>query len=453
MEDSSEMQTFKLKKGLELPIEGAPDQTIQPGPEFSQVAALGGDYLGLKPRMLVQEGDEVQRGTPLFCHKDVPEAMMVAPMTGKVVQINRGARRVLQSVVIEISDPNDAGVDFSGVGNGDTAEGVAEKLCAAGLWTAFRTRPYSKMPAPDTKPAAIFVTAMDSEPLAADAAVIIADAGEAFAAGLAAVAKLSDGKTYLCHKDGDTIPGADVAGVEAAAFAGPHPAGLAGTHIHFLEPLAGDKQVWTIGYQDVIAIGRLMQSGHLDPNVVIALSGPGARQPRLIRTAMGASTDELTKDEIDVDGTPRIISGSVLSGAQAEGPTAYLGRFARQITIIREDHDQIPMGWIRPMPSKYSVQPVLGSALSNKLYNLTSNLNGGRRAMVPTGVFERLMPQDYLPTQLLRALLVMDTDTAQALGALELDEEDLGLVGFACPAKYEYGLALRDCLAKIEKEG
>ncbi len=453
MEDSSEMQTFKLKKGLELPIEGAPDQTIQPGPEFSQVAALGGDYLGLKPRMLVQEGDEVQRGTPLFCHKDVPEAMMVAPMTGKVVQINRGARRVLQSVVIEISDPNDAGVDFSGVGNGDTAEGVAEKLCAAGLWTAFRTRPYSKMPAPDAKPAAIFVTAMDSEPLAADAAVIIADAGEAFAAGLAAVAKLSDGTTYLCHKDGDAIPGADVAGVEAAAFAGPHPAGLAGTHIHFLEPLAGDKQVWTIGYQDVIAIGRLMQSGHLDPNVVIALSGPGARQPRLIRTAMGASTDELTKDEINLDGTPRIISGSVLSGTQAEGPTAYLGRFARQITIIREDHDQIPMGWIRPMPSKYSFQPVLGSALSNKLYNLTSNLNGGRRAMVPTGVFERLMPQDYLPTQLLRALLVMDTDTAQALGALELDEEDLGLVGFACPAKYEYGLALRDCLTKIEKEG
>ncbi|MEM9128040.1 MAG: NADH:ubiquinone reductase (Na(+)-transporting) subunit A, partial [Pseudomonadota bacterium] len=151
--------------------------------------------------------------------------------------------------------------------------------------------------------------------------------------------------------------------------------------------------------------------------------------------------------------TPRIISGSILSGTQAEGPTAYLGRFARQITVIREDHDQIPMGWIRPMPSKYAVQPMLASAFSQKLFKLTSNLNGGRRAMVPTGTFERLMPQDYLPTQLLRALLVMDTDTAQALGALELDEEDLGLVGFACPAKYEYGLALRDCLTKIEKEG
>lgn len=453
LEDRSDMQTFKLKKGLELPVQGAPEQKIQPGPEFSSVGVLGADYLGLKPRMLVQEGDEVQRGTPLFCHKDVPEAMMVAPLSGKVVAINRGARRVLQSVVIEVSDVNDTGLDFSGVGNGDTAEGVTERLCAAGLWTAFRTRPYSKMAVPGTTPAAIFVTAMDSEPLSADAATIIQDAGDAFAAGLSAIAKLTDGKTYLCQKDGDALPGADVPGVEAAAFSGPHPAGLAGTHIHFLEPLAGEKQVWTIGYQDVIAIGRLMQTGHLDPNIVVALSGPGARQPRLIRTVMGASTDDLTRNEINVDGTARVISGSILSGRHAEGPEAYLGRFARQISVIREDHDQHTLGWILPMPSKYAVQPVLGSAFAKKLFSFTSNLNGGRRAMVPTGTFEQLMPQDYLPTQLLRALLVMDTDTAQALGALELDEEDLGLVGFACPAKYEYGLALRDCLTKIEKEG
>ncbi len=447
------MQTFKLKKGLELPVQGAPEQTIHPGPEFKTVGVLGGDYLGLKPRMLVQEGDEVQRGTPLFCHKDAPEAMMVAPLSGKVVAINRGARRVLQSVVIEVSDANDTGVDFSGIGDADSAEGVTAKLCAAGLWTAFRTRPYSKMPVPGTSPAAIFVTAMDSEPLAADAGVIINDAAEAFAAGLSATSKLTEGKTYLCHKEGASVPGADLPNVEAAAFSGPHPAGLAGTHIHFLEPLVDDKQVWTIGYQDIIAIGRLMQTGHLDPNIVVALSGPGARQPRLIRTVMGASTDDLTVDEVNVDGSARIISGSILSGQHADGPTAYLGRFARQVSVIREDHDQNTLGWILPMPSKYAVQPVLGSAFAKKLYALTSNLNGGRRAMVPTGTFEELMPQDYLPTQLLRALLVMDTDTAQALGALELDEEDLGLVGFACPAKYEYGLALRDCLTKIEKEG
>ncbi len=453
LEERSDMQTFKLKKGLDLPVQGAPAQEIQPGPEFSTVGVLGGDYVGLKPKMLVQEGDEVQRGAPLFCHKDAPEALMVAPLSGRVVAINRGARRVLQSVVIQVSDVHDKGVDFAEIGDATSAEGVTAKLCAAGLWTAFRTRPYSKMPVPGSKPTAIFVTAIDTDPLAGDAAVIINDAPEAFSDGLAAVSQLTDGKTYLCQRDGDSIPGDDLPGVEVAAFSGPHPAGLAGTHIHFLEPLVGDKQVWTIGFQDVIAIGRLFQTGHLDPNVVVSLAGPAARLPRLIRTVMGASTEDLTRDEISVDGTARIISGSILSGYLADGPTAYLGRFARQIAIIREDHDQITLGWILPMPSKYAVQPVLGSAFAKKLFAFTSNLNGGRRAMVPTGTFEELMPQDYLPTQLLRALLVMDTDTAQALGAMELDEEDLGLVGFACPAKYEYGLALRDCLTKIEKEG
>lgn len=447
------MKTFNLRKGLDLPVTGAPEQTIQPGPAITSVAVLGPDYLGLKPRMLVQEGDEVRRGTPLFCHKDAEAAMMVAPLTGKVVAINRGARRVLQSVVIAVTDAEDAGVDFSATGAADSAEGLTEKLCAAGLWTSFRTRPYSKMPQPGSKPNAIFVTAMDSEPLAADAAVIINDAADAFETGLKAITLLTEGTTFLCQKAGDSIPGGDIAGVEAAAFSGPHPSGLAGTHIHFLHPLQAEDEVWTISYQDVIAIGRLLQTGHLDPSRVVALAGPAARNPRLVRTVMGAAIDELTRGEIAVDGPVRVISGSILSGREAAGPLAYLGRFARQVALIEEDRKQIPLGWIRPMASKFAVQPVLGSALSRKLFNLTSNLNGGRRAMVPTGTFEQLMPQDYLPTQLLRALLVMDTDTAQALGALELDEEDMGLVGFACPAKYEYGLALRDCLTKIEKEG
>ncbi len=444
------MQSFRLKKGLDLPVSGAPDQVIHDAPPVRHVAVLGADYVGLKPRMAVAEGDEVRRGQPLFCHKEAEAAQMVAPLSGKVVAINRGARRVLQSVVIEVSDADDTGVDFSAIGNADSAEGLTEKLCAAGLWTAFRTRPYSKLPVPGSAPQAIFVTAMDSEPLATDARVIIAEAADAFATGLAAVARLTEGKTFLCQAPGAAL--ADVPGVEAVSFDGPHPAGLAGTHIHFLHPVRADDVVWTIGYQDVIAIGRLLETGHLDSRVTVALSGPEVKQPRLLRTVMGASTSELTAGEIATD-SPRVISGSILSGRKAEGPEAFLGRFARQITVIREDRDQHPMGWIRPMVHKYAVQPVLGSAFARKLYPLTSNLNGGRRAMVPTGTFETLMPQDYLPTQLLRALLVMDTDQAQQLGALELDEEDLGLVGFACPAKYEYGMALRDSLTKIEKEG
>ena len=267
------------------------------------------------------------------------------------------------------------------------------------------------------------------------------------------MALLTEGKTYLCQDIGADIPGADVPGVEAVGFSGPHPAGLAGTHMHFLEPPSAAKTVWTIGYHDVIAIGRLMLTGRLDSRRIVALTGPMCRDPRLVRTVAGASIPDLCAGDLATDTPIRMISGSVLSGRAGEGPTAYLGRYARQVTLIEEDHKQIPMGWIRPMAEKYAMQPVLGSALSHKLYALTSNLNGGRRAMVPIGTFEELMPQDFLPTQLLRSLLVMDTDTAQALGVLELDEEDLALCGFACPAKYEYGLALRDSLTKIEKEG
>ena len=447
------MKRFQLRKGLDVPIEGAPRAEIEAAPQAGTVGILGDDYIGLKPRILVAEGDTVAPGTPVMIHKDQPEVQIVSPVAGQVKAINRGERRKLISVEIEIQDGVAAPVDFSNVGDISTAEGLVERLCAAGLWTSFRTRPYSKVPAPDSRPAAIFVTAMDSEPLAADPALIIAENAEAFAKGLEGIAALTEGNTYLCHADGASVPGGELAGVEAAAFSGPHPAGLAGTHIHFLEPLAGDKTVWTVSYQDVIVIGRLLLTGTYDASCVVALAGPVCKDPRLVRTVAGASLADLAQNDLPQELPVRMISGSVLSGRAGAGANGYLGRYARQVTLIEEDKKQIPMGWIRPMFSKFAIQPVLGSALSRRKFPLTSNLNGGRRAMVPLGTFEALMPQDVLPTQLLRALLVMDTDQAQALGAMELDEEDLGLVGFACPAKYEYGLALRDCLAKIEKEG
>lgn len=447
------MQRFSFRKGLDVPILGAPGDVIEDGPEIANVAILGDDYRGFKPRLAVAEGDTVGRGSPILNDKDMEAVQVVSPVAGRVLAINRGARRKLISVEIQAIEDAAEPVDFSGVGDASTADGLVERLCAAGLWTSFRTRPYSKVPAPETRPAAIYVTATDTEPLAADPAPIIREAADAFRDGLATVAKLSEGKTYLCHGDGVEIPGGDVADVETAAFSGPHPAGLAGTHMHFLEPPMAEKIVWTIGYHDVIAIGRLMQTGTYDPTRVIALTGPVCARPRIVRTIAGASMWELSADDMPKDKPVRMISGSVLSGRAGEGPSGYLGRYARQITLIEEDRKQIPMGWIRPMPSKYAFQPVLGSARAQHEFPMTSNLNGGRRAMVPLGTFEELMPQDFLPTQLLRALLVMDTDQAQALGALELDEEDLGLVGFACPAKYEYGLALRDCLTRIEKEG
>ncbi|MEM6638779.1 MAG: Na(+)-translocating NADH-quinone reductase subunit A [Pseudomonadota bacterium] len=445
------MKRFRLKKGLDLPVTGQPEQVIHDGPAVRSVGVLGGDYLGLKPRVLVAEGDLVAAGTPLFAHKEMVDAPVTAPISGRVVAVNRGYRRKLVSVVVEATGEAPEPLTFS---FGESADAALETLCAAGLWGAFRTRPYSKVPLPTTRPAALFVNAMDTEPLAADPSIIINDAADAFARGLAALTEWFEVPVYLCQAPDATLPGSDIDGLRVAGFEGPHPAGLPGTHVHFLDPPHAERVVWTIAYPDVIAIGQLIESGRVPSERVIALGGPLARKPRLIRTVVGASLRDLLRGEV-VEGTAsRMISGSILSGDAPESEEArYLGRYARQVTVIEEDKTQNVLGWVRPMRQKYAYQPVLGSALRRRPFALTSNLNGGRRAMVPTGTFEELMPQDYLPTQLLRALLVMDTDTAQALGALELDEEDLGLVGFACPAKYEYGIALRDCLEKIEKEG
>ncbi|MEM7461673.1 MAG: Na(+)-translocating NADH-quinone reductase subunit A [Pseudomonadota bacterium] len=444
---------FSFKKGLDLPVMGAPAPGIKEGPKIQTVAVVGADYLGLKPRLSVEEGQQISRGSPVFAHKDTPQVLVTSPVAGRVRSVNRGARRALISVEIDVTEDDVPPIDFSKIGDPDTAEGIAERLCAAGLWTSFRTRPYSKVPDPGTRPSALYVTAMDTEPLSPDAAEIIEDAGQAFELGLAAITALPDGNTYLCYDSASDMNVPDLPGLTKVSFSGPHPAGLPGTHMHFLEPPSTETTVWTIWYQDVIAIGRLMKHGTLDPERVIAISGPLVQSPRSVRTLMGASMIDLIDGAVDNTTSYRLISGSILSGRAGEGADSYLGRYDRQITVIEEDHHQIPLGWIRPMSNKYAYQPVLGSAFSNKLFELTSNLNGGRRAMVPLGTFEQLMPQDYLPTQLLRALLVMDTDSAQALGALELDEEDLGLVGFACPAKYEYRMALRDCLNKIEREG
>lgn len=447
------MQHFSFKKGLNLPVDGAPVSGIVEGPEVRTVAILGADYVGLKPRLQVEEGDTVVPGSPILAHKDTPDVMVTSPVSGRVKAVNRGARRVLISVEIQVDDAGGEPIDFSNVGDPTTEAGIAERLAASGLWTSFRTRPYSKVPGSDERPAAIFVTAMDTEPLSGDAAEVIDTDRVSFVRGLETITKLTEGIVWLCHSNGADVPGGDVEGVEVATFSGPHPAGLPGTHMHFLDAPTAERFVWTIGYHDVMSIGRLMESGRVDGSRIVALTGPRLAQPRMVRTLAGASMVELVEGGIVGDGPVRMISGSILSGRAGEGPSAYLGRYARQMTLIEEDKKQIPMGWIRPMASKYAFQPVLGSAFAKKTYALTSNLNGGRRAMVPIGTFEKLMPQDFLPTQLLRAMLVMDTDSAQALGVLELDEEDMGLCGFACPAKYEYGQALRDCLTKIEKEG
>ena len=444
-----------IKKGLDIPIAGQPESRIGSGKDVSRVAVLGTDVHGLQPRMAVSEGDRVKAGQRLFADKKNPAVSFTAPASGRVAAINRGARRALQSVVIEI-DGDDAEL-FESYSRQQLAtldaSKVRETLQKSGAWAGFRTRPYSHIPSGDQLPTAIFVTAIDTNPLAANPALVIADAGNAFGDGLTAIARLTDGTVYVCTAPDSGIERPDGQSFRHVEFAGPHPAGLAGTHIHHLDPVSEHKVVWHIGYQDVIAIGRLFADGRVSNKRIIALGGPRAIRPRLLRTRVGASTAELLAGETAA-GRLRVISGSVLSGHQAIGPLGYLGRYHNQISLLQEGSEREFLSWMRPGIDKYSsVRAYLGHLLRRDGFDMTTSQNGSPRAMVSIGTFERIMPLDMLPTPLLKALLVEDTDRAKELGCLELDEEDLALCSFVCNGKYDYGPFLRMNLDEIEANG
>ncbi len=449
--------SFRLKKGLDLPITGAPAQEIEEAPAVASCAVVGEDHLGLKPKMLVAEGDTVRLGQALFTDRRHPSVRFTAPAGGRVRAINRGHRRALQSVVIDIDEGMEPlTFETGGVDQIDSLERakITETLLAAGLWPCLRTRPFSKVPDPESTPAAIFVTAMDSGPLAPNAAVVIREAAEDFSNGVKLLARLTDGPVYVCGRAGDELPDISGGQVKQAIFEGPHPAGLAGTHIHFLDPVHAEKMVWTANYQDVMAMGALLRTGRLPTTRVISIAGPAAKNPRLLRTRLGAAIGDLVQDEYDGSDV-RIISGNVLTGRTAVGPLGYLGRFHHQITIMQEGRKRELFGWLIPSMGKFATANVhLSSFFREKLtFPFTTSLNGSPRAMIPVGLYEDVMPLDILPTQLLRALLVMDTEEAQSLGCLELDEEDMALCSYICMSKYEYGMALRANLDKIEAEG
>ncbi|HII3850159.1 Na(+)-translocating NADH-quinone reductase subunit A [Pasteurella multocida] len=443
-----------IKKGLNLPISGSPEQVIRDGNAITEVALLGEEYVGMRPSMKVREGDVVKKGQVLFEDKKNPGVVFTAPASGTVTTIHRGAKRVLQSVVIKIEGNEQITFEKYTTEqlNQLTSEQVRQNLQTSGLWTALRTRPFSKVPAVDATPVSIFVNAMDTNPLCADPQVIVQQSAQAFEAGLTVLSRLHEGKVYLCKAANASIPSPSIANLDVKEFAGPHPAGLSGTHIHFIDPVSATKFVWYINYQDVIAVGKLFTTGELDVSRVVSLAGPQVKNPRLVRTVLGANLSQLTANEVK-DGENRVISGSVLSGAKAAGPVDYLGRYALQVSVLEEGREKEFLGWIMPGANKYSLSRTVLGHFSKKLFNFTTALNGGERAMVPIGAYERVMPLDIIPTLLLRDLAAGDTDSAQALGCLELDEEDLALCTFVCPGKNEYGPLLRQALDKIEKEG
>ncbi len=450
-----------IKQGLDLPITGEPTQTVDVGPSVTTVALVGDDYIGMKPAMAVAEGDAVKLGQLLYTDRKTSGVRYTSPGCGKVLAVNRGAKRAFQSIVIELDGDDEktfrnyADVDLTTL----TRDQVCENLVESGLWTALRTRPYAKVPAPKSVPDALFVTVMDTNPHAVDPPGVIAESAADFVFGLQCLRHLTDGAIFLCKAAGAEIPGDDLDFVSLAEFAGPHPAGLPGTHIHFLFPVCEKKTVWHVNYQDVIAVGRLFTTGRLSVERIISLAGPAVKNPRLLRTRIGASTQELTSGELK-QGESRVVSGSVLSGRRAVAQYAYLGRYHLQVSALFEGREREFLGWHRPGLNKFSMKRVFASAFfgnggrgNRGRFPLSTSTEGSRRAMVPIGMYEQVMPLDIIPTFLLRALIVGDSEQAQALGCLELDEEDLALCTFVCPGKYEYGPLLREILTRIEKEG
>lgn len=439
---------IKIKKGLTLPLKGIPKQTIEDSKRTKTVAINGFDYVGMKPTMLVKEGDMVQIGQPLFEDKKNEGVIFTSPAAGKVVAINRGAKRVFQNIVIEVGS-SESSVDLKPPTTLNQ-ESIAKSLVETGLWTAFRTRPYSKTPAVGSVPNSIFVTAMDTNPLAPDPEVIISEHVGEFERGLQVISKI--GKTYLCKEAGKSIPACS--DVEVKEFSGVHPAGNPGTHIHFVDPVSDKKTVWYIGYQDVIAIGKFFALGEFWTERVISLGGPLVKNPRLIRTRLGANCLDIMNSEVTEGKEARVIAGSVFKGHKCGDGSAFLGRFHNQITVLEEGNKREFLGWNSPGFNKFSITRTFLSALNpKKTFELTSGTHGSPRAMVPTGMYEKVMPLDILPVPLLKSLLSKNTDLSQKLGALELDEEDLALCTFADTGKVDYGPHLRDILTTIEREG
>lgn len=436
---------FSSRRGLALALPGVPEQEVHTGNPVAHVALCGSDYPGLKPRMLVKQGDTVRTGQALFFDKRDAGVMYTAPGGGIISAIHRGQRRQLESVVIRLAGEDERPV-VGGPLPGSSPEAMSRGeivhcLAAAGLWTAFRRRPFGRVPHSEEQPLAIFITAMDTQPLAADPSVAIGLAMDSFRMGLQVLTRLTPGNLWLCTAPGWTLAEPVIDRVRHAVFEGPHPAGLAGTHIHQLAPVGHHRAVWHISYADVIAVGKLFHEGVQDFQRIVALGGGPVERPRLVRTRMGASLDELLEGEITPDHSVRIISGSLLSGHAQAGGQSFLGRYHLQVSVVPEADRRRRSSWLWRR---------LGST---QVSNPTTTMHSSPSGMLPLEIFERVLPAGFLAAPLLRALMSGDIDQAQTLGCLELDEEDLALCAYLCPAKCDYGGALRSALQRIEREG
>ena len=442
-------KNIKLRKGLDIKLAGKAEARLEVAPMAKSYAVSPLDYENVTPKLLVKVGDKVEAGSALFFDKNNPSILFTSPVSGVVSAINRGEKRKLLNVAIE-PDQQQVYKELPVV-NPQKAERseIVEMLLQSGLWTRIVERPYGVIANPELKPKAIFVSAFDSAPLAPDYNFVLKEERAAIEMGFAVLARLTDGKVHLSARKGDEGYMKEIKGVEYRTFEGKHPAGNVGIQIHHIDRIAKGDIVWTVAIQDVALIGRLVMGGKLDMTKIIAVAGSEAQKPCYKRIIAGAAVESIIGK---VAGNVRIISGNVLTGVKTEAD-GYLAAGADMLTLIPEGDKYELLGWAMPRMHRFSVSRAYFSWLCpQKKYNLDTNLNGGERPFVVTGLYEEYLPMDVYVAYLLKAILVKDLDKMENLGIYEVLPEDLALCEFVDPSKIEMQQIVRDGINLMIKE-
>lgn len=448
-------KNIKLRKGLDINLQGRAAEQLSVLPMAASYAVSPLDYENVTPKLLVKVGDRVKAGGALFFDKNNPRVLFTSPVSGVVSAVNRGEKRKLLNVVVD-ADAQQVYEEFSKVDlRKSSREEIVDTLLASGLWTRLVQRPYGVIADPEQKPKAVFVSAFDSAPLAPDYNFVLKEDQKALQCGVEVLARLTDGRVHLSAKSGAEGFMPSIEGVEHHTFSGKHPAGNVGVQIHHIDPIAKGDIVWTVGVQDAALIGRLFLTGRLDMSKTIAVAGSEVAEPKYCRIISGAPVASILEGNLrrQAEGdSVRIISGNVLTGRKVAAD-GYISADADMITVIPEGDKYELLGWAMPRTHRFSVSRAYFSWLCpRKAYRLDTNLNGGERPFVVTGLYEQYLPMDIYPMYLLKAILAQDIDKMENLGIYEVLPEDFALCEFVDPSKIEIQQIIRDGINLMIKE-
>ena len=442
---------IRIRKGVDIKLKGRAEKVYAQVPASETYMLKPTDFHGLTPKLTVKEGEEVKAGTCLFYDKYNEKVRFTSPVSGEVVEIVRGEKRKVLGVKI-LADKETSYQQFD-VNPSMGRDQIIDALCEAGLWPMVKTRPFDVISNPEDKPKAIFISAFDSAPLAADNDFILHGLEDEFQQGLDIITKLTEGVTHL-NVDGKTNPSpvfSNAKGVQINKISGPHPAGNVGVQIHHMDPLNKGEVIWTLTPQDVLTIGRFFKTGQYDASRIVALAGSMVLKPKYYRVTAGCQVNHMLSNNLE-EGKPRVISGNVLTGTHIS-TDGYLGYYDNLITVIPEGDEAEFMGWLAPGFGKFSLSRTFWSWLNpGKEYELTANLHGEERAYVMTGQYEKVFPFDIYPVQLVKACLMEDVEALEQLGIYEVSHEDFALCEFVCTSKVNVQDIVRDGLDLVKKE-